>query len=291
MDEQSVRSVRRHLARTGQRAQVRVPGQNFRDVSFPVDKNAKVAIVVPTRNQAALLKDCVAGLERTIRKETADLFVVNHESKDPATHRLLADLRDRHTVLSYAGRFNFSAMMNAAVRSIPLAYSHILFLNNDTEATGAGWLEHMLGLACRADVGVVGAMLLYPEKHVQHAGVVVGLRGSAEHAHRFDRFLGTGGERHPGYNGALLATRDCSAVTGACLLIRSSLFNRLRVSMSAWQSVSVIPTCVCEPARRGSEHWWTLMPYYFTMNPCHAARSHMTRIRPIVGDLFDGIGE
>ena len=82
----------------------------------------------------------------------------------------------------------------------------------------------MRSLAGRADVGAVGATLLYPDDTIQHAGVVVGLNGPADHAHKFVPFWRRPNERNRGLTGMLLVTRDYSAVTAACLMTRSSVF-------------------------------------------------------------------
>ena len=78
----------------------------------------------------------------------------------------------------------------------------------------------MLDLAMRSDVGVVGATLLYPDRRVQHAGVIVGINGAAEHGYKFVQF----DDNNPGYGSGLHATREFSAVTAACMLVRADVF-------------------------------------------------------------------
>jgi GT2 family glycosyltransferase len=96
-----------------------------------------------------------------------------------------------------------------------------VFLNNDTEVRTPEWLEEMVGLAERPGVGAVGPLLLYPDGTVQHAGVVLGLRGTADHIMR--GFPGDG----DGYAGSLSCTREVSAVTGACMLVRRDVLDEL----------------------------------------------------------------
>jgi GT2 family glycosyltransferase len=82
----------------------------------------------------------------------------------------------------------------------------------------ADWLERLLEHALRPEVGAVGAKLFYPNDTVQHGGVIVGLRGTAGHAHAEH-------PRHaPGYFARLIITQNFSAVTGACLMVRKSIF-------------------------------------------------------------------
>ena len=133
----------------------------------------------------------------------------------------------KRRIVSYQGTLNLSAIINAGVAAVRGPYTHYLFLNNDTEAIDPGWLEHMLGYGQRADVGVVGALLVSEDELVRHGGVILGMNGSADHAHKNCPFRGWLSGRNPGHNGGLLASRDVSAVTGACMLTRADLFHRL----------------------------------------------------------------
>jgi GT2 family glycosyltransferase len=127
--------------------------------------------------------------------------------------------------------FNYAKMNNDAVRAYKLSRGHlppyVAFLNNDIEAIEGGWLEHMRGLARRDDVGVVGATLLYTNNTIQHSGVVIGLNGVADHAHKFISFRSGDGDRLTGYLESLVSTRDYSAVTAACIMSRSSVFSEV----------------------------------------------------------------
>ena len=107
------------------------------------------------------------------------------------------------------------------------AATHYLFLHDDVEAITPGWLEHMLGYAQRADVGIVGATLLYADETIQHAGVTIGLSGTHDHVLKHANFRHPDSKRCVGINGILLASRDVSAVTGACLLVRADVFEQL----------------------------------------------------------------
>ena len=123
--------------------------------------------------------------------------------------------------------FNSSAMINTAVASVRGHYTHYLLLDHDIEAIGSGWLEHMLGYGQRADVGVVGALLLDGSERVRHAGLVIGLNGLADTAYKDSPYRGWSSGRNPGQEGSLLASRDVSAVSAACMLTRSDVFHRL----------------------------------------------------------------
>jgi GT2 family glycosyltransferase len=224
----SLRAVERHLERIGCPAEVRATDHSAcREVCFPIRDHRPVAIIVPTKDRADLLRRCIASVEATVSKEAASIIVVDHESCEAQTVQYLQELRARHKVISYEGDFNFSAMMNHAVASLSNDFSGFLFLNNDVEALSPGWLDHMRGLANRSDVGIVGSLLLYPGQTVQHAGAIVGLHYGAGHIYTDAPAFDDDGHRVTGPDMALLSTRDQSAVTGACLLIRADVFHRI----------------------------------------------------------------
>lgn len=227
--EATLKSLRGHLARIGGGGSVRPHPTQFNvfDVTFPITPGSKVAILIPTKNQLDFVRECVESLERTTDRELVDIVVIDHASDDPDTLEYLNDLRGRHTVVPATGPFNFSAICNAGVNQVRGTYTHYLFLNNDTTAPEPGWVEHMLGLACRPDVGAVGATLIYPDDKVQHAGVVIGISDLADHAFRFSKFAKNHYEREMGDNCGLLCTRDYMAVTAACVLVKADVFHRI----------------------------------------------------------------
>ena len=209
----------------------------------------RILIVIPTKNRGDLLQACVGSIERTLQGEQVRIVIVDHASDEPASQAVLHELAQRHVVMPYAGPFNFAAMNNAAVRAHGGDCAFVLFLNNDVEATQPGWLDRLRRLAARGEVGPVGALLLYDDRRVQHAGVILGFNDSAEHALKFtDAYtsLGTApgtpdappgiapdgpmrpGERRAlGTNCALTSVREVSAVTAACLMLRREVFVRL----------------------------------------------------------------
>ena len=122
-------------------------------------------------------------------------------------------------MVTWDGPFNYSAINNFGAKYADGDY--FLLLNNDTEVITPEWLENMMGYCQRKDVGIVGAKLLYPDNTVQHAGVVVGIAGFAGH-------ILTGYDRYAtGYLWRLATTQDESAVTGACLMVKRSVFEEL----------------------------------------------------------------
>ncbi len=183
--------------------------------------------VIPTRNQGGLLRRCLESLFRTRGEVPLDVVVIDHESDEAETRDYLRAISGLVTVMRYEGAFDFSRMNNLAVARFGAEAETLLLLNNDTEAIGAGWLERMRSLAVRADVGAGGALLLYGDNRVQHAGVVLGYDGSATHAHAYVRAFGADGRRVAGYDGQLTALREVSAVTAACMVMRRDVFEQV----------------------------------------------------------------
>lgn len=216
----------RHLVRTGQAGRVE-PGLGFNlfDPRYPLDSGVRVAIIIPTKNHVELVRRCVVTIGSTTRCPY-EIVVVDHESDDPATLKYLAGLAGRARVLRYVGPFNFSAINNWAVAQLEPEFTHVLFCNNDVEATEQGWLERMLELGQQPDVGIVGAELFYGDrKTIQHAGVCVGAFERAEHYAKFVRLPDD--RLEPGYLGALAVTHEVAAVTAACMLVRLDAFGEV----------------------------------------------------------------
>ena len=220
-------AIRRHLERRGVAAEVGDgPWFNQFRIDWPDDARGRILIVIPTRDKVELLRNCIDSIERTAQGVDYKLVVVDHESKEPETQRYLRDLAGRHTVMPYKGPFNFAQINNTAVRKHGRDADYVLFLNNDIEAIEPGWLQRMRSLAHRSDVGAVGPLLLYSDKRVQHAGVIIGFNKAAEHAMKFvESYIENGTRRNLGYNCTLSSVRDFSAVTAACMMLRKDVFD------------------------------------------------------------------
>lgn len=181
------------------------------DLTYP-----HVTVLVPTRDRLELLRTCLDGLSETCYP-CFDCVVIDNDSREPQTKEFLRALpSDRFSVLPFPGKFNYSAMNNAAARTARGKF--LCFLNNDIEIIDPAWLHAMITQATRDDCGAVGAKLLYPDGTIQHAGVVTGVGGGAAHAHRF---LGQGQE---GYFHRAHLPQQVSAVTAACMVVEKRKF-------------------------------------------------------------------
>ncbi len=182
-----------------------------------------VSLVMPTRNGAEVTRRAIDSiLEKTDYPKYEILLVDNHSDDAQALEYFAALAEQREgmgkvRVLRYPGAFNFSDINNFAVSH---ANGAVLgFVNNDIEVINDDWLGEMVSHVARKDVGCVGAKLYYPDGRLQHAGVVLGILGVAEHSHKLlDGSL-------PGYFGRAHLIQNYSAVTAACMLVRREVFD------------------------------------------------------------------
>lgn len=212
------RAAREHLARTGAGGEYRREPSGPR-VVWPVPDPAPLAsLIVPTRDRVELLRRCVDGALSRTDYPSLEVLILDNGSERPETLAYFEALatEPRVRVLSRPGPFNFSALMNDGAAAA--GGDVLVFLNNDVEPLAADWLTEMVGQALRPDVGVVGAKLLYPNRQVQHGGVSLVGEWVARHV---DVALS---EDDPGYMGRSRLVQTMSAVTGACLVVRRSVF-------------------------------------------------------------------
>ena len=180
-----------------------------------------VSLIIPTRDRPDLLGSCVDGLLNRTDYPEIEVLIVDHESKLPETFELFKKLQldTRVRIIPYAGPFNYSAINNMAVTKAK--GSIIGLINNDIEVINPDWLSEMVALSVMNDVGAVGAKLIYSSDRVQHAGIVLGVGGIANHFnHAMPR-------SNTGYFGRNVLTSSVSAVTGACLVVRKSAFEEV----------------------------------------------------------------
>jgi len=197
---------------------------DYYHVRYAIRGTPLVSIIIPTRDRIDLLKRCIESIESNTSYKSYEIIVVDNRSTDPATLHYFKSLK--HTVVRFDEPFNFSRINNFAAKYAK--GEHLLFLNNDVEAIDEHWLEAMLEHSQRPEVGVVGALLLYPSgsaSHasnvIQHSGVILGVGGVAGHAFKYLSV------DDPNYFGLHRVIRDCGAVTGACAMVRSEVFDEL----------------------------------------------------------------
>jgi GT2 family glycosyltransferase len=212
------RAVESHLLRRGERGHVTVDWQTHAYwVKRELRETRRISIIIATRDRIDLLSRCLASITSKTSYPNYEIIVVDNESKTEEAREYFRSLE--HRLLQFHGPFNFSALNNLAVEQTNAPW--LLFLNNDVEVIESEWLTIMAEHVQRPEVGAVGARLLYPNDTVQHAGVVLGVGGIAEHA--FRHFPADA----PGVSRQLQVTRNYSSVTGACLLTRREVFEEI----------------------------------------------------------------
>ncbi len=190
-------------------------------VKREIKGNPLISIIIPFRDQVEVLKTCLDSLFAKTTWQNYEILLVNNASELLETREYIREMENcpRVKMLHYNAPFNYSAINNFAVERTRGEY--LVLLNNDTEIIEPEWIENMLEHAQRPEVGAVGAKLLYPNDLVQHAGVVIGVGGAANHA-----FSRTPKDEH-GYFGQLNVVRQYSAVTAACIMLRKSVFEEI----------------------------------------------------------------
>lgn len=219
--ERQLIAVKNHLERLG----IAQPTVDFAPtghirVRWPV-KDELVSIIIPTKNKVELLKGCLDSVfERTAYRNFEVILVDTGSTEQPTWDYYDALAKnDQVRIVNYTGEFNYSRANNVGAQHAK--GSVFLFLNNDTEAIEPDWLEELLRWAQRPEVGVVGTKLIYRSKHIQHAGVIMGMGGHAGHV-----FAGM-----PTHSETIFGStdwyRNYMAITGACMMTRRDIFDKV----------------------------------------------------------------
>jgi GT2 family glycosyltransferase len=188
-------------------------------VSWPLPNELPlVSIIIPTKDKIELLRPCVEGVLAHTDYDNFEILIVDNASVESRTADYLNTLAEnpKIRILAYPEAYNYSAINNFAVRQARGSY--VCLLNNDTEVVEHAWLTELMRFAVRPSIGAAGAMLLYKDRSIQHAGVVIGIGEAAGHAHRFLPV------DQPGYFRLAHVSQFVSSVTGACLVVEKSKF-------------------------------------------------------------------
>lgn len=192
-------------------------------IRYQILGNPKVSIVIANKDHVEDLRRCITSILTKSTYDNYEIIVVENNSTTQEIQEYYKELEkeDRVRIVTYKGAFNYSAINNLGVSEALGEY--VLLLNNDTEVITVNWIEELLMYAQREDVGAVGAKLYYGDKTIQHAGVVIGLGAhrTAGHVHYKQP------KQNLGYMGRLCYAQDMSAVTGACLMVKKSLYEEL----------------------------------------------------------------
>ena len=196
-------------------------------IRYEIIGTPKISIIIPNKDHIDDLKRCINSILEKSTYDNYEIIVVENNSKENTTFEYYKQIAENSkiTVVTYTPEegetFNYSKVNNYGVSFAKGEY--VLLLNNDTEVITVNWIEELLMYAQREDVACVGAKLYYPNKTIQHAGVVLklGAHRTAGHSHYMQH------RENLGYMGRLCYTQDVSAVTGACLLVKKAIYDEV----------------------------------------------------------------
>jgi len=225
VDAPAVRAISEALTRRSESGSVSriegVPGCYI--VRYTLGAHPRVSIILPTRDNGKDLSTCLTSIFERTTYPNFQVLVVDNGSKEPAALNTMEYWSHREKERVKVERldipFNFSKINNIAAKLTDGEF--LLFLNDDTEVLTADWIEALVEQSSRPAIGAAGGRLLYRDGSVQHAGVILGTRGIAGHAHRFAP------GNSPGYHGALQAVTNYSAVTAACMMMRRIVYDEV----------------------------------------------------------------
>ena len=214
-----------HLARTGRTGTVEdgLFPSTYR-VKWDIEGDPKVSILIPNKDHTDDLEKCLQSIWKKTTWDNYEIIVIENNSTDPATFAYYEKAKRRYDglkVVTYPEKgFNFSGINNFGRKAA--AGDYLLLLNNDVEVRNGDWLTELLRqCAHKGGAAICGAMLYYPDETLQHAGVITGLGGYAGHSHKYKQKGGSG------YLFRIATVQDFSAVTGACLLVKASVYDEV----------------------------------------------------------------
>lgn len=192
-------------------------------IKYALTSHPLISIIIPNKDHMEDLSRCVESIFNLSTYDNYEIVIVenNSETAEIRTYYEEISRHPRVQVVEYKGDFNYSKINNFGVQYAKGEY--LLLLNNDTEVITPDWMEELLMYALRKDVGAVGAKLYYPDKTIQHAGIVIGLGAHRTAGHTHYRIP----EANVGYMGRLCYAQDVTAVTGACMMVSKALYEEL----------------------------------------------------------------
>ncbi len=189
---------------------------------FTLKEEPLVSILIPNKDHTDDLDVCLNSFFERADYQNYEFIIIENNSVLPETFAYYEKIEKEHDnvkVVYWEAGFNYSTINNFGFKFAKGDY--IMLLNNDVELITPDIFQSMLGFCIRPEVGIVGAKLLYNDHTVQHAGVLVGAGGLADHV-----FKGIH-EDDPGYMGRAISSQDVSAVTAACLLVKRSVYEEV----------------------------------------------------------------
>ena len=219
--EAGKRAIEAHLKRmkvTGTVSATKDLG--FYRVKYKVQGNPFISIVIPNKDNVGILKRCIDSIQSKSTYRNYEVIIVENNSKEPDTFAYYKSIdgKDGISVIYWEEEFNYSRINNYGIMHAKGDY--IVCLNNDISVITPDWMEELLGNCQRKEVGITGARLYFPDNTIQHAGIVVGMGGSAG-----SMFVGMSRNR-TGYMHKAAIQQNLSAMTAACFMVKRQAFEQ-----------------------------------------------------------------
>lgn len=192
------------------------------EINYEIIGDPKVSIIIPSKDNSKKLDATLKSILNKTSYNNYEIVIVESNSKKEATFRYYDKIEELHKnikVITCKEQYNYSSINNFGAKST--SGDFMLFMHDDVEVINTEWLGKMIGLAQRQDVACVGAKLYYKDNTIQHGGIILGVSGAAGYAHRNLR------KYENGYFLRLGVTQNLSAVSGACLLVKRSVFDEV----------------------------------------------------------------
>lgn len=193
------------------------------DVRYPIPQDTKASIIIPTKDHVELLEQLLDSIFEKTTYTNYEIIILNNNSMEDATHRYFTKVTSQHEnvkIVEAPIEFNWSKLNNIGIKNA--SGDVFVFMNNDMKIISEDWLERLVENAIRDDVGIVGALLLYEDGYIQHAGVVLGMSGWADHVFK---------DMKPEHYGSPFVSpmvpRNVLAVTGACQAISRKTIEKI----------------------------------------------------------------
>ena len=192
-------------------------------IRYQLIEKPKISILIPNKDHEVDLRRCIDSILQKSSYENFEIIVIENHSVEETTFAYYEGIKKHPAIRveTYQGEFNYSAINNFGAGFATGEY--LILLNNDTEVITRNWMEEMLMYAQRKDVGAVGCMLYYEDYSIQHAGIVIGLGAHRTAGHTHYKMA----KENLGYMGRLCYAQNVSAVTGACMMTRKSLYDEV----------------------------------------------------------------
>ena len=190
-------------------------------VTYPVKGEPKISIIIPNKDHKKDLKRCIKSILKSTYKNY-EIIIVENNSKEKNIFKYYKKLEKNPNIKiekCEMSIFNYSKLNNYGASKANGEY--FVFLNNDTKIITNNWLETIISNCQREEIGAIGAKLIYKNKRIQHAGVVLNLTGTAGHVNWNEK------ENNPGYFGRIMIQQNVSAVTGALLGVSKKNFDQV----------------------------------------------------------------